>query len=146
MKKLLLILVLLLLLGGGAGAAWWFYMRKPDNAPPPPPPMPTLSKIDLDPLPISVVKNNRVARVFFIKLTLIFDKPEKYNKVKLILPRLIDEFNVELHELLARKLMEETDYNNDLMLTRLQLAADRSMGPGTVMQITIVGVDRHDFK
>jgi hypothetical protein len=143
MKKLLLILILLLLLGGGAGAAWWFYLRKPDNAPPP---SPTLTKIDLDPLAISVVKNNRVARVFFIKLTLIFDSSKKQEKVKLILPRLIDGFNVELHELLGRKLMEESDYNNDLMLVRLQGTADRLMGPATVTQITIVGVDRHDFK
>lgn len=146
MKKLLLILILLLLLGGGAGAAWWFYLRKPDNAPPPPPPTPTLSKIDLEPLTISVVRNNHVARIFLIKLTLIFDSPKKQEKVRLILPRLIDGLNVELHELMARKLMEESDYNSDLMLVRLQGTADRLMGPGTVSQITIVGVERHDYK
>src|ERR1700754_1058342 len=108
MKKLLLILVLLLLLGGGAAAAWWFYLRKPESAPPPSPPAPTLSKIDLEPLSSSDVKNNHVERVFFIKLTLIFASPDKQAKVSKILPRLIDGFNVELHELLARKLMEES--------------------------------------
>lgn len=146
MKKLLLILVLLLLLGGGAAAAWWFYLRKPDNAPPPPPPAPTLSKIDLESLPISVIKNNRVARVFFIKLTLIFDDPKKQDKVEKIMPRLVDGFNVELHELLARKLVEESDYNNDLILLRLQEVSDRLMGPGTVYKVSIAAIDRQEFK
>jgi len=147
MKKLLLILVLLLLLGGGAAAAWWFYLRKPDNAPPPPPPAPTLSKIDIEPpLPISVIKNNRVARTFFLKLTLIFDDPKKQDKVEKILPRLIDGFNVELHELLSRKLMEESDYNNDLIILRLQEVSDRLMGPGTVTKVSIAGIDRQEYK
>ena len=146
MKKILLILVLLVLLGGGAGAAWWFYLRKPDNAPPPPPPAPTLSKIDLQPLSISVVKNNRVARVFFIKLTLIFDSPAKQDKVQKILPRMIDAFNTELYQLLARKLMEENDYNIDLITLRLQEVADREAGPGTVMKVSVAGIDRQEFK
>lgn len=147
MKKLLLILVLLLLLGGGAAAAWWFYLRKPDNAPPPPPPVPTLSKIDIEPpLPISVIKNNRVARVFYLKLTLIFDDPKKQDKVEKILPRLVDGFNVELHELLSRKLMEESDYNNDLIILRLQEVSDRLMGPGTVYKVSIAGIDRQEYK
>jgi flagellar basal body-associated protein FliL len=145
MKKLLLILVLLLLLGAGAGGAWWFYLRKPDNAAPPPP-SPTLSKIDIEPLSISVIKNNHVERVFFIKLTLIFDSPEKQAKVSKILPRLIDGFNVELHQLLARKLMEESGYNTDLIITRLQEVADREMGPGTVAKVSIAGIDRQEFK
>lgn len=146
MKKLLLILVLLLLLGGGAAAAWWFYLRKPDNAPPPPPPAPTLTKVDLQPLPISVIKNNRVARTFFLKLTLIFDSPKKQEKVEKIMPRLIDGYNVELHELLSRKLMEESDYNNDLIVMRLQEVSDRLMGPGTVAKVSIAGIDRQEYK
>jgi len=146
MKKLLLILVLLLLLGGGAAAAWWFYLRKPDNAPPPPPPAPTLSKVDLEPMPISVIKNNRVARVFYLKLTLIFDDPKKQDKVEKIMPRLVDGFNVELHELLSRKLMEESDYNNDLIIMRLQEVSDRLMGPGTVAKVSISGIDRQEYK
>ena len=146
MKKLLLILVLLLLLGGGGAAAWWFYLRKPDNAPPPPPPAPTLSKIDLDPLSISVIKNNHVERVFFIKLTLIFDSQSKHDKVQKILPRMIDGFNVELHELLSRKLMEESGYNTDLILMRLQEVSDRLAGPGTVMKVSLAGIDRQEFK
>ncbi|HVJ32179.1 MAG TPA: hypothetical protein VND94_03610 [Terriglobia bacterium] len=146
MKKLLLILILLLLLGGGAGAAWWFYLRKPDNAAPPPPPAPTLTKVDLEALPVSVIKGSRVARVFYLKLTLIFDSPKKQDKVEKIMPRLLDGFCVELHELLARKLMEESDYNNDLITLRLQEVADRLMGPGTVTKVSISGIDRQEFK
>lgn len=146
MKKLLLILLLLLLLGGGAGAAWWFYLRKPDNAPPPPPPTPTLSKIDVGPLIVSVIKNNRVARVFFIKLTLIFDNPKMQDKAQKMLPRLVDGFNLELHELMGRKLMEENGYNNDLIIMRLQETADRLARKGTVAQIGIAGIDRQELK
>lgn len=146
MKKLLLILVLLLLLAGGAGAAWWFYFRRPDNVPPPPPPPPTLTKTDVGPLTVSVIKNNRVARVFFIKLAVIYDSSSKQDKVEHILPRLIDGYNVELHGLMSRKLMEESDYNTDVIITRLQEVSDRLMGKGTVAQVSISAIDRQEFK
>lgn len=146
MKKLLLILLLLLILGGGAGAAWWFYLRKPDNAPPPPPPTPTLTKIDIPSFPVNVIKNNRVVRVFFIKLTLIFDNPKMQEKAQKMLPRLVDGFIVELHELMGRKLMEESGYNNDLIIMRLQETCDRLARKGTVAQVGIAGIDRQEFK
>ncbi|MET1029313.1 MAG: hypothetical protein ABWY00_19235 [Dongiaceae bacterium] len=145
MKRLAIILVLLLLLGAGAAAGWWLYLRKVDTAPAAPPP-PVLSKLDLDVLPVSVIKNNQVARVFFFRFTLIFDAPDKETKVKILMPRLIDGFNTELHQLMARKLMEETDYDPDLIITRLQEVADRVAGKGEIRQVTIANVDRKDFK
>jgi hypothetical protein len=145
MKKLLIILVLLILLGAGAAAGWWLYLRKGSTAPAAPPPV-TYSKLDLDVLPVSVIKNNRVARVFFFKLTLIFDGPEKKDKTATLLPLVIDGFNTELHQLMARRLMEQTDYDPDLIITRLQEVADRVTGPGTIHQVTIANVDRKDFK
>ncbi len=146
MKKLLLILVLLLLLGAGAAAGWWLYLRKTsDTASAAPPPV-TYSKLDLDILPVSVIKNNRVARVFFFRFTLIFDAPDKQAKASSLLPLVIDGFNTELHQLMARRLMEQTDYDPDLIITRLQEVADRVTGPGTIHQVTIANVDRKDFR
>jgi hypothetical protein len=148
MKRFLLILILLLLLGAGGGAGYWLYIHKSDpqaaeaEAPAPAP----ITSLDLPTMPVSVVKNNRVARVFFFRFTLLFDAPERQARAQMLMPRLIDGFNTELHQLLARKLMEETGYDPDLIIARLQEVSDRVTGAGTVHQVTIANIDRKDFK
>ncbi|MDY0883223.1 hypothetical protein ACFPL7_09710 [Dongia soli] len=148
MKKFLLILILLLLLGAGGGAGYWLYLHKsaPQTAEAEPPPPAPITSVTMDILPVSVVKNNRVARVFFFRFTLLFDAPERQARAQMLMPRLIDGFNTELHQLLARKLMEQTNYDPDLIIARLQEVADRVTGDGTVHQVTIANVDRKDFK
>jgi len=147
MKKLLIILLVLLVLGGGGAAAWWFYFRTDPNAPPPPPPSPVLSQLtipvrDDDSLVISVVKNDKVERHFFFRFTLIFDAPEKRDKALKLMPALINDFNQELHGLLARKLVEESKYDINLIQQQLQKVCDRRLGPGTVMQVSIANMEQ----
>ena len=147
MKKLLIILVVLLLLGGGGAAAWWFYFRADPDAPPPPPPPPELSQLTIpekagDSLVVNVVKNGKVEKHFFFRFTLIFDSPEKREKASKVLPALINDFNEELHGLLARKLVEESKYDPNLIQKQLQKVCDRRLGPGTVFQVSISNMEQ----
>jgi flagellar FliL protein len=147
MKKLLIILVVLLLLGGGGAAGWWFYFRTDPNAPPPSPTPPELSQLTIpegseDSLVINVVKNGKVEKHFFFRFTLIFDAPEKREKASKLMPALINDFNAELHGLIARKLVEASKYDPELIQKQLQKVCDRRLGPGTVYQVSVTNMEQ----
>jgi flagellar FliL protein len=149
MKKIIIILVVLLLLGGGGGAAWWFYFRKDPNDPPPPPPLPQLSQLSIpidprDALTISVIKDDKVKTHFFFKITLIFVDPANRDKTARVLPALINDFVVELSQLLARKLVEDSNYDPNLIQGQLQKVCDRRLGKGVVTQVSIANMEQHD--
>jgi flagellar basal body-associated protein FliL len=147
MKKVLIILVVLLILGGGGAAAWWFYFRADPNAPPPPPPPPTYSQLTIperaeDALTINIVKNGKVEKHFFFRFTLLFDAPEKREKASKLMPALINDFNAELHSLMARKLVEESKYDFNLIQQQLQKVCDRRLGAGVVNQVTVTNMEQ----
>ena len=147
MKKLLIILVVLLLLGGGGFAAWWFYLRTDPTAPPPPPKAPEYLSLvippgDKDVLVINVVKNGKVEKHFFFRFTLLFDAPEKREKASKLMPALINDFNAELHGLMARKLVEESKYDPNLIQQQLQKVCDRRLGPGVVYQVSVTNMEQ----
>ena len=147
MKKLLIILVVLLLLGGGGFAAWWFYLRTDPNAPPPPPPPPEYTQLTIpekadDSLVINIVKNGKVEKHFFFRFTLLFDAPEKREKASKLMPALINDFNAELHGLMARKLVEESKYDPNLIQQQLQKVCDRRLGPGVVYQVSVTNMEQ----
>jgi hypothetical protein len=147
MKKLLIILVVLLILGGGGAAAWWFYFRTDPDAPPPPPPPPTYSQLTIperaeDSLVVNIVKNGKVEKHFFLRFTLLFDAPEKREKASRLMPALINDFNAELHGLMARKLVEESKYDFNLIQQQLQKVCDRRLGPGVVNQVTVTNMEQ----
>ena len=147
MKKLLIILVVLLILGGGGAAAWWFYFRTDPNAPPPPPPPPELSQLTIpeasdDSLVINVIKNGKVEKHFFIIITLMFDAADKREKASKLMPALVNDVNQELHGLMARKLVEESKYDPNLIQKQLQKVCDRLLGPGVVNQVSISNMEQ----
>lgn len=149
MKKLIIILVILLLLGGGAGAAWWFYFRPDAEAPTEAAPPPTLTQIIIpdnasSALSVSVIKNGKNQRTFFFRLTLIFDAPEKQAMAERMMPLLMNDINIELHVLMARKLVEESDFNQKFIEQRLKKVIDRRLGDGVVYQVSIANMEAAD--
>ncbi len=147
MKKLLIILIVVLLLGGGGFAAWWFYLRADPNAPPPPPPPPQYSQLTIperaeDALVINIVKNGKIEKHFFFRFTLLFDAPDKREKASKLMPALINDFNAELHGLMARKLVEESKYDPDLIQQQLKKVCDRRLGAGTVYQVSVTNMEQ----
>jgi flagellar protein FliL len=149
MKKLIIILVILLLLGGGAGAVWWFYFRPDAEIPAETPPPPTLTQIIIpdnasSALSVSVIKNGKNQRTFFFRLTLIFNAPEKQAKAERMMPLLMNDINIELHVLMARKLVEESDFNQKFIEQRLKKVIDRRLGDGIVYQVSIANMEAAD--
>jgi flagellar FliL protein len=149
MKKLLIVLVVLLPLGGGGGAVWWFYFRTPPDLPPPAPPLPQLTQLTIpirpdDSLTISVIKDGKVTKHFFFRFTLIFDDPKNRDKANLVMPALTNDFVIELSQLLTRKLVEESNYDPDIIQSQLQKVCDRRLGKGVVTQVSIANIEQHD--
>lgn len=146
MKKLLLIGMALILLGGGAGG-WWFFLRSP--AAPPAAPGEAVASSDRTPvyvpLPsivVSVLRGERLVR--HVKVDVALEVHGEANRAQLVagLPRVLDAFVVELHELLRHRYVEEGGYDPALLKRRLKAAAARAIGPGLVADILVKGIAR----
>jgi hypothetical protein len=146
MKKLLIVFVLLLLLGGGGGAAaWWYYFRAPeteDDAPP----APQLSQIELETIPITVVRNGKPIYQFFFRIVLMFDDPLDMDQVQHNLPAVYDAVTTELHQLLARKQLEQKGFAEPLIGQRLDKAVKTRVGADKVYKVSIRAMERLDLK
>lgn len=147
MKKLLIVFVLLLVLGGGGGAAaWWYYFRAPETAEDDAPAGPQLSQIELDTIPITVVRNGRPTYQFFFRIVLMFDDPLKMDQVQHELPVVYDAVTTELHQLLGRKQIEQTGFEEPLIRQRLDRIVKARIGDGKIYKVSIRAMERMDLK
>jgi flagellar FliL protein len=147
MKKLLIVFVLLLLLGGGGGAAaWWFYFRAPDMPDDGAPAAPQRSLIELDTIPITVVRNGTPIYQFFFRIVLMFDDPLKMDKVQQELPAVYDAVTTELHQLLARKQVEQAGFEEPLIRQRLDKVVKARVGEDKIYKVSIRAMERMELK
>ena len=148
MKKLLIVFILLLLLGGGGGgAAWWFYFRTPDLAEDEEAaPIPQLSQIELETIPITVVRNGKPTYQFFFRIVLMFDDPMKMEMVQYNLPAVYDAVTTELHQLLGRKQVEQGGFEEPLIRQRLDKAVRARVGQDKIYKVSIRAMERMDLK
>jgi flagellar protein FliL len=147
MKKLLIVFVLLLLFGGGGGAAaWWYYFRAPETAEGEAPAAPQLSQIELDTIPITVVRNGRPTYQFFFRIVLMFDDPLKMDQVQHELPMVYDAVTTELHQLLSHKLVEQGGFEEPLIRQRLDRVVKARIGDGKIYKVSIRAMERMDLK
>ena len=147
MKKLLIVFVLLLLLGGGGGgAAWWYYFRAPDVADDDEPAITQLSQIELDTIPITVVRNGKPTYQFFFRIVLMFDDPVKMDLVQYDLPAVYDAVTTELHQLLGRKQVEQAGFEEPLIRQRIDKAVRARVGQDKIYKVSIRAMERMDLK
>lgn len=147
MKKLLIVFILLLVLGGSGGAAaWWFYFRAPETAEDEGSAIPQLSQIELETIPITVVRNGKPTYQFFFRIVLMFDDPLKMDQVQYDLPAVYDAVTTELHQLLARKQVEQGGFEEPLIRQRLDKAVKARVGQDKVYKVSIRAMERMDLK
>jgi hypothetical protein len=147
MKKLLILFVVLLVLGGSGGAAaWWFYFRAPETAEEEGPGVPQLSQIELETIPITVVRNGKPIYQFFFRVVLMFDDPLKMEQVQYNLPAVYDAVTTELHQLLARKQVEQSGFEEPLIRQRLDKVVKARIGSDKIYKVSIRAMERLDLK
>ena len=144
MKKFIVIVLLLLLIGGGGAAGWFYYMGQEGAASAPP--APVYSHIELDNIPVTRIKNGVADQLFYFQIVLSIDDPEKEAKVRAVMPAIVDALIVELHWLLARKIMAQNDFDQDLIRMRLEKAVNRRIGPGWIQRLNIRNIDRVELR
>jgi hypothetical protein len=143
MKKIIAILLLLLLIGGGGAAYWYFQLREEG---PVAEAEQQFSRIELDTISIARIKNGIAEQLFSVQVVLLVDDPEKDAKVRAVLPSIVDALIVELHWLLSRKIMEQYDFDQELIRTRLEKAAIRRIGAGWVHRLTVRNIERIELR
>jgi hypothetical protein len=147
MKKLLIVFVLLLVLGGSGGAAaWWFCFRAPDTAENAEPVMAQLSQVELDTIPITVLRNGKPMYQFFFRIVLMFDDPLKMQQVQYNLPAVYDAVTTELHQLMSRKQLEQGGFEESLIRQRLDKVVRARIGQDKIYKLSIRAMERMDLK
>lgn len=148
MKKLIIVLLLLLLLGGGGGgAAYWYYFIRPvEAATVAEPDAPLLSQVELETLEITQIKNGKSQRKFYIQIVLVFDSPEKQALVQGVMPDVLDAINMELHQLVARKLVEQAQFDTEIIRQRAEKAVNRRIGPGYLYGLNIRNIAEYELR
>ncbi len=149
MKKLILILAVLLVLGGAGAAGWWLLLRgggeearadadaeaeaeAPIDLAPAFLPVPVMT--------VSVIGGNHVVRRMVVEVALEVHGGDNRPRLNEALPRVIDAFIVELHDVVGRPVMAERDDQTALVKHRLQVAADRAVGPGLVANVLVKSI------
>jgi flagellar FliL protein len=143
MKKLLLIVILLLFLVGGGGAAWWFLLRQdePATAGPQAPAPTEPAFVSLDPMAIPVIRADGTVRTFLVELALELPNPEAVEPVSQVLPVINDRLMVTLNELLGRKFIEESGYDQVLIKEHLLRVARKAAGSDRVSAVLIKNIE-----
>ncbi len=142
MKKLLLVLILLLFLVGGGGAAWWFLLRGDEpvaeqaEAPPPAP-----AFISLDIMAIPVIRADGSVQTFLVELALELPNEEAVEPVTAMLPVIKDRLLVVLNELLGRKFIAESGYDQVLIKGHLLRVARKAAGADRISAVLIKNME-----
>lgn len=142
MKKLLLAVILLLFLVGGGGAAWWFLLRGEDTVaaeaetPPADP-----AFLSLDVMAIPVIRADGSVQTFLVELALELPNEESVEPVTAMLPTLNDRLLVMLNELLGRKFVQDSGYDQVLIKGHLLRVARKVAGAERISAVLIKNME-----
>lgn len=139
--KLILILVFLLLIAcGGGGAYYYFFIlsaQTHENAESAPPPtMPDIRFVEMDALRIPVLRGGAVVNYVVLNITLETIGPENEQLARALIPRLTNAYLTDLNGYFASVPVEDRILVKAIK-RRLQIIANRVLGPGTVNDILI---------
>lgn len=142
MKKILLVIVVLLFLAGGAAAAWWFLLRgaEPETADTEPP-SGEPAFVDLPKMAVPVINADGSIKTWVVELSLELPNEDAVDAVTEMLPRINDRMLITLHELLGRRFVEQSGYDQTLIKTHLERVAREVAGSGNITAVLIKNLD-----
>ena len=146
MKKIFVgFIVLICILSGAVGAMKWMELGPfaNPNAEKPAPKRPSKGDakfVEMTPLLINVLGNDKVLGNFQFELKLEVWNSDHYGEVRKKLPILKDAFFKDLHTFIPRMLKEQDQLNLGVLQQRLQLRADLVICKGIVQSVLIQSV------
>ena len=138
--KLIIILVFLLLVAAGGGGAYYYFFilsaEQDEMAEEPPPPPPDIRFIEMDPLRIPVLRGGAVVNYVVLNITLETIGPDNEELATALIPRLTNAYLTDLNGYFATVPVEDRILVKAIK-RRLQIIANRTLGPGTVSDVLI---------
>lgn len=147
MKKLIIAFALMVMIAGGTVSVLKYLElgpfanqhkdeketeKKPKEEPP--------RFVEADPLAIPIFQDERVAATIHIQLKLETVGEANYATIYKSKAKLRDAFLTELHGFIPRMLKKTERIDVSILKTRLQMVADRVLGPGVARDILIQSV------
>jgi flagellar basal body-associated protein FliL len=96
--------------------------------------------IDMEPMAIPVFQGNRVAATVQIQVKLETNDEDKADRIKKMMPIIIDAFVRDLHSFMPRLLRAEERIDVLIIKQRLQLISDRVAGKGTISNVLVQSI------
>ena len=145
MKKLLIALLLLVFLAGGAAAAWWFLLRGDDAATAEEESAPAAKPVyvDMAQMVVPVIRSDGSIRTFIFELSLELPREDAVEPVTEMMPRLHDTILVTLHELLGRRFVEDSGYDQELIKSHLARVTRQAAGEDRISTVLIRTMEQH---
>jgi len=147
MKKLAILLVLLLLLGGAGGAGWWFFLREQPEAG-------SAEAVEeesliratrvlrLDPIILPVIREGQVMLHVTVVVVIELVKAVPLTELRVFSQPLRDSMLSELHGMYAIRYVQERGYDLPMVRERLSEAAERVLGAGSVIRVTLEDLNK----
>ena len=142
MKKILLIVILLLFLAGGGAAAWWFLLRgeEPQTAETEQPTGKPVF-VELPKMAVPIIRADGSVKTFVVELTLELSSEDAVDPVTEMLPRISDRVLITLHELLGRRFVEESGYDQTLIKAHLERVVRQVAGSDRIAAVLIKNME-----
>ena len=96
--------------------------------------------IDMEPMAIPVFQGNRVAATVQIQVKLETNNENKAERIKEMMPIIIDAFVRDLHSFMPRLLRAEERIDILIIKQRLQLIGDKVTGKGTISNVLVQSI------
>jgi len=143
MKKIVMIFAILVMLGGGtASILKWlqlgpFQELEKKEKPKEMAKIENTITIDMDPLVTTIFQENRVAALVQIELKLETQGDKRAERIKYLLPVIIDAFLKDMHSFMPRLLKAEERVDAEIIRQRLQLIGDKVAGKGLIRNVVV---------
>ena len=148
MKKLIILAVLVLVVLGGSGtAAWYFLLREaPEAAAEVMPEAPDRVFVDLDPMVLSVMRDEQAVRHLTFMIILEVEDLGKRNRVLNATLPLRDAYRHELHSMFSRRIMQNRGDAMPIASKRLMSVSEKILGRGVVDRVLINVMTNRDLE
>ncbi len=149
MKKLVILLVVFLVLGGGGAAAWWFLMREQPEGE-----LAEISEAEatalisqirvlrLDPIILPVVREGQVTLHITAVVVIELTEAQEEEDLSELSEPLRDALLSELYGIYSVRYVQERGYDIPVVRERLNLAAERVLGEGTVKRVRLQDISK----
>lgn len=93
--------------------------------------------IDMDPLNIPILADDKLAATVMLKLKIEVVGTENHDKVSKLLPRITDALFKDLYVFIPRVIRQHNKLNASILTERIRMTSEKVMGPNVIHNVII---------